>query len=297
MNRLLAGISLVALLSVQGLAQGKPDSVVPVWPQSPPAWKAPDQQEHDTSGDDGRTVAGKRVTRLGFVSQPELHVYRAAGSDGDTAVLICPGGGYNILAWDLEGTEIAEWLQSIGVTAIVVKYRVPTGGSENKWLAPVQDIQRSLSLVRSGGIEGVSPKRIGVLGFSAGGNAAARTAAAKERYYESIDGHDQSVCEADFAILIYPAWLVESDNETQLIPELKISEKSPPMFFAHAFDDRVTCMSSVALFSELKRNGVAAALHVFSSGGHGFGGRMAGQPTDAWRGLCETWMKQQGWLK
>ncbi len=297
MNRRIAIIFLVALLNAQAFAEGKPDAVISIWPQSPPEWNAPDQPERDTTGPDGRTVAGKRVVRFGFVSHPELHVYRAPGSSGDTAVLICPGGGYNILAWDLEGTEIAEWLQSIGVTAVVVKYRVPTSGSESKWLAPVQDIQRSLSLVRSGAIEGLAPKRIGVLGFSAGGNAAARTAMASKRYYDGIDEHDQAMCSADFAVLIYPAWLVKSENESQLIDELKVTEKTPPMFFAHAFDDRVTCMSSVTLFSELKRNGVASSLHVFSSGGHGFGGRQAGQPTDAWPSLCESWMKQQGWLE
>ena len=297
MNRPIAVICLVSLAGIQALAEGKPDSVHSIWPQSPPEWKAPDEQERDTTGPDGRLVAEKPVIRLGFVSDPELHVYRASGSSGDTAVLICPGGGYNILAWDLEGTEIAEWLQGIGVTAVVVKYRVPTSGSESKWLAPVQDIQRSLSLVRSGSIQGLAPKRIGVLGFSAGGNAAARAALSSKRHYDTIDEHDQAACSADFAVLVYPAWLVKSDNETQLIDELSVTEKSPPMFFAHAFDDRVSCMSSVTLFGELKRNGVDSSLHVFSSGGHGFGGRQAGQTTDAWPGLCESWMKQQGWLE
>ena len=191
----------------------------------------PDQPEQDTSGPDGRTVAEKPVIRLGFVSQPELHVYRPKGNPSDTAVLICPGGGYSILAWDLEGTEIAQWLQGIGVTAIVVKYRVPTRTSEPKWLAPVQDIQRSVSLVRSGAIEGVSPKRIGVLGFSAGGNASARVATAAQRHYELIDAHDEASATPDFAVLVYPAWLVRGDDETKLIEELEVTKDSPPMFF------------------------------------------------------------------
>lgn len=297
MIRLIASVLWSGLLVQQVLAQAQPDAVVPIWPKSPPVWTAPTEPERTTTGADGRTVAGRPVIRIGFVSQPELHVYRAPNPSSETAVLVCPGGGYNILAWDLEGTEVATWLQGIGVTAVVVKYRVPTSGSDPKWLAPVQDIQRSLSLLRAGAVDGVTPKRIGVLGFSAGGNAAARTATATQRHYQAIDKHDESGCAADFAVLVYPAWLVEPDHENKLIDELKLSDKSVPMFMAHAFDDRVTCMSSVTLFSELKRLGVPSALHVFASGGHGFRARPAGQPTDAWPGLCQAWMQQQGWLE
>jgi endo-1,4-beta-xylanase len=297
MFRFITSLGLFALLCFPAVAQPAADLVQPIWPKSPPQWDTPAEQERDTTGEDGRTVAGRRVVRLGYVSEPELHVYRAKVGSGETAVLVCPGGGYNILAWDLEGTEIAQWLQGIGVTALVVKYRVPTSRSDPKWLAPVQDIQRSISLIRSGAIEGVSPKRIGVLGFSAGGNAAARTATAAQRFYDPIDTNDGADFNADFAILVYPAWLVEKEDESQLIEDLQVSEKSPPMFFAHAFDDRVSCMSSVTLFSELRRHGVRSALHIFSTGGHGFGARASGQPTDAWPGLCRAWMEQQGWLE
>jgi endo-1,4-beta-xylanase len=270
--------------------------VVSIWPDSPPEWDAPDESERDTSGPDSRRIADKPVIRLGFVSKPELHVYRPENNTTDTAVLVCPGGGYSILAWDLQGTEIAQWLQGIGVTAIVVKYRVPTRSSSAKWLAPVQDIQRSISLVRSGAIEGVSPKRIGVLGFSAGGNASCRVATASKRHYQKIDKHDQASPNPDFAVLVYPSRLIKEDNPTQLIDEIKVTEGSPPMFLAHADDDRITCMNSVTLFSQLKQHGVASSLHVFASGGHGFGGRKADKPTDTWMELCSSWMRSQGWL-
>jgi endo-1,4-beta-xylanase len=297
MPRFITSLGLTALLCFPAAAQPAADVVQPIWPKSPPQWDAPAEQERDTTGEDGRMVAGRRVVRLGFVSVPELHVYRAKSGPGETAVLVCPGGGYNILAWNLEGTEIAQWLQGIGVTAVVVKYRVPTSRSDRNWLAPVQDMQSAISLVRSGAIEGVSPKRIGVLGFSARGNAAARTATAAQRFYDPIDDRDLAKCNADFAILVYPAWLVEKEDQSQLIEDLEVSETSPPMFFAHAYDDRVTCMSSVTLFSELRRHGVASALHIFSSGGHGFGARPSGQATDAWPALCQAWMEQQGWLE
>lgn len=272
------------------------DQIVPLWPEAPPQWIAPQQRERDTTGSDGRRVADQRVTRLGFVSKPELHVFHASGDSSDTAVLICPGGGYSILAWDLEGTEIAQWLQRKGVTGIVVKYRVPTRKNDPNWLAPVQDIQRGLSLVSSGAIEGVSAKHLGVLRFSAGGNAAARVATATMRHYEPTDQHDRGNYQPDFAVLIYPAWLIREDDPNQLIDAIEVTSQTPPMFFAHAADDRVDCMSSVSLFSALKRNQVPSSLHVFASGGHGFGGRIAGSPTDAWKGLCETWMQNQDWM-
>lgn len=293
---LLAAAGLLSPCVVADDGKSTADLIVSIWPDSPPPWLAPDQPEHDTSGPDGRSVGGKPVIRLGFVSKPELHVYQPKQNASDTAVLVCPGGGYSILAWDLEGTEIAQWLQGVGVTAIVVKYRVPTGKSEAKWLAPVQDIQRSVSLVRSGAINGVSPKRIGVLGFSAGGNAAARVATAAKRYYQPIDSHDEASANPDFAVLVYPAYLVGEGDSAKLIDDLEINEKSPPMFFAHAADDRVSCINSVMMFSKLTENGVASSLHVFASGGHGFGGRVANQPTDAWRDLCTDWMKSQGWF-
>lgn len=272
-------------------------SVHRLWPDEPPAWQPPQEPEGDTTGEDGRLVAGKRVIRLGHVSTPQLHVYRPpAGSDTGTAVVICPGGGYSILAWDLEGTEIAEWLQGLGVTAAVLKYRVPTRGADQRWLAPVQDIQRAVGVIRSGGIEGVDVERVGVLGFSAGGNAAVRASVAKQRYYDAVDRHDRTSPRPDFAILVYPAWLVQQDDPTKLDEAIEVDGQTPPMFFAHARDDRVTCMSSVQLFAALIREDIPAALHVFSGGGHGFGARPTGEEHDAWPALCERWLQTRGWL-
>ncbi|MFK8112926.1 MAG: alpha/beta hydrolase [Rubripirellula sp.] len=279
------------------LTAGTADLVVPVWPEAPPTWKAPTEKERDTSTEKSGKIAGQPLMRLGFVSKPELHVFRAEKKQSTgTVVLIAPGGGYSILAWDLEGTEIAQWLQGIGVTAIVVKYRVPTRESETKWLAAVQDIQRSVSLVRSGAIEGVDAKAIGVLGFSAGGNASARVATATKRHYQPVDSADATSASPDFGVLIYSAWLNQKEDPHQLDRDFIVHEKSPPMFLAAAQDDRKYVMSSVTMFRALSDHGVKASLHVFERGGHGFGGRTAGLPTDAWRGLCETWMRDQGWV-
>ncbi|TWU60516.1 Acetylxylan esterase precursor [Rubripirellula tenax] len=295
MQRFHLFLILLSVIASSVMAQDA-DQVLSVWPKSPPQWTPPTESERDTSGADGRPVAGKPVIRLGFVSTPQVHVYRPAENDTSTAVVICPGGGFSILAWDLEGTEIAQWFQSIGVTAIVLKYRVPTREADPRWKAPVQDVQRAISMIRAGTIEGVRPSRVGVLGFSAGGNTAAHAALASERHYDAVDSVDGASCTPDFAVLVYPAWLVQEDDSSQLIDTLAVDENSPPMFLAHAADDRIDAASSVTMFTTLKQHGVASSLHVFATGGHGFGGRIAGAPTDAWRGLCESWMKSKGWL-
>ena len=270
--------------------------VVDVW-EKIPAWNAPTEPETDTTKPDANKVAGKRVIRLGNVAKPELHLFPATGDDcADTTVVIAPGGGYSILAWDLEGTEVAQWLNSIGVSAAVLKYRVPTRSEAQNWLPAVQDIQRSISLIRSGAMKELPAKQIGVLGFSAGGNAAARSATAPKRFYDASDSSDEASFLPDFGVLVYPAWLVQKDDASKLIDDLKVTSATPPMFFAHARDDRVTCMSSVTLFAQLQRHNIAASLHVFADGGHGFGLRPNGTSEDRWPLLCESWMRSQGWL-
>jgi acetyl esterase/lipase len=211
-------------------------------------------------------------------------------------VVICPGGGHYILAYDLEGTEVAEWLNSIGVTGIVLKYRVPAREREQRWRAAVQDAQRAVSVVRSRAEEwGVDPERIGILGFSAGGETAGLTALFEdERTYDAVDSSDQASCRPNFAILIYPGGFV--DREDQLRDHIKVSSTTPPMFFVHALDDGVSPFHSVALFSELKNAGVPAELHVYSAGGHGYGLRRTELPVTQWPARCSDWMHQMGWL-
>ena len=267
----------------------KPDQVVRLWPGDPPTWKSPEIAESDTSKLDSRKQAGKSVIRIGNVSVPQLHVYHPASGPSETVVLVCPGGGYSILAWDLEGTEIATWLSGHGVSAVVLKYRVPTRSEAQKWLAPVQDIQRAIAVVRGENLTDLKPSRVGVLGFSAGGNASARAALATKRFYEPVDTNDEASFKPDFAVLVYPAWL-NQNGSSKMIDDLHVSDQSPPMFLAHATDDHISSLSSVAVYSALKQNGVSAEMHLFASGGHGFGGRVANLPTDAWRTLCMDWI-------
>jgi acetyl esterase/lipase len=276
-----------------------------LWPQSPPAWIGTNEAERDTSGSDGRDVAGKPVIRLGHVSKPQLHYFPAAADrvkDPETVILICPGGGYSILAWDLEGTEIASQFNALGYSAAVVKYRVPTRQTDQAWLPPVQDIQRAVSMLRQSSSSQGNDfhfKRVGVVGFSAGGNAAARVAtAAGKRFYDAIDAVDNASCQVDFAGLIYPWLMIEdpakakADNTKPhgIIPDLTINESTPPMFFTHAIDDGISYRNSSELFDVVRAKGVKAELHVFGSGGHGFGARDRNLAAATWPAQMALWI-------
>lgn len=272
---------------------------IPIWPATPPGDEGLEMAaEQDTSGPDGRTVAGKQVIRLGNVAIPTLEVYQPEqGQANGTAVVICPGGGHRILAYDLEGTEVAQWLQSIGVTAFVLKYRVPAREGRPLWHAAVQDAQRAMSFVRANAKQwSLNPKRIGILGFSAGGQTAALASLLKQRQYEAIDEVDKTSLRPDFSVLIYPAYLVEKGAENQLVDDVTVTDGAPPMFLAHAWDDGVTPQSSIQLASALKQVGVKAELHLFDRGGHGYGMRPTEDPVTHWPKLCARWMEVNGWI-
>jgi acetyl esterase/lipase len=196
---------------------------------------------------------------------------------------------------------VAAWLNSIGVTGIVLKYRVPRRPGTPGDQAPPQaqmDAQRAISLVRSRAKElGIDPKRIGMLGFSAGGHLTAWTATNFDRRsYEPLDEIDKESCRPDFAVLIYPGYLVPKDK-SELAPDVRVSKETPPTFFAHAGDDGVSPLNSVVMYHALKKAGVPAELHVYASGGHGFGLRPTGKPCATWPQRCAEWMSAQGFLK
>jgi len=241
------------------------------------------------------------IQRLTDVSEPTLTIYRPARDiDTHAAVVICPGGGYHILAWDLEGTEVAEWLNSIGVTGIVLKYRVPRSGEmldDGQPLGPLQDAQRAMSLVRSRAQEwGIDPHRIGILGFSAGGHLAAATSTRfKTRAYPSSDAVDRVSCRPDFAVLIYPAYLIAKGKDS-LSATLPVTKATPPMFLAMAENDPVNVDNAVAVFRALKHAGVSTEMHLYAAGGHGFGLRKSKLPCCTWPKRCEEWMRGQGVL-
>jgi acetyl esterase/lipase len=291
------------VLALTALAAAAPAPLVlNVWPGTPPGETKPLPPEGDTTKNDGRMVAGRRVIRIGNVSTPQLAVYQPAKDKANgAAVVICPGGGFNILAYDLEGTEVAAWLNSIGVTAVVLKYRVPARDPHKRWLAPVQDAQRAMSIVRSNASAwGLDPKRIGILGFSAGGATAGYTALFRDaRQYPAIDAVDAVSSRPDFALLIYTAYFVER-GQTALNPALPVTftADAPPMFLVHAFDDGVPVQNALLIAAELKKVNVPAEVHVYDTGGHGYGLRPVPElPVTTWPQRAEAWLARRGLLK
>ncbi|MEQ1827275.1 MAG: serine hydrolase [Pirellula sp.] len=267
---------------------------IPIWPDKAPGEVSELPESEFTEGGT-RFIAGKRIYLVTNVSKPELAIYRPEPSkDTGAAVVICPGGAHRLLAYDLEGTEVAQWLNSIGVTGIVLKYRVPSRTPEFKCQAALQDVQRAISLVRSRAKEfGIDSQRIGVLGFSAGGEVAARASLQfNDRKYTKIDAVDEVPCRPDFSMLIYPAYLV--DKQGELLQELKPTAQTPPTFFVHAWDDNVTPLSSLQLATELKKIAVSCELHLFRTGGHGYGLRhVDGMPVTDWANQAALWLNNQ----
>ena len=215
--------------------------------------------------------------------------------------MIFPGGAYNILAYNHEGTEVAEWLNSIGVTAVVVKYRVPRRPDQAKHLAPLQDAQRAIRLVRQhAGAWKIDPKRIGVLGFSAGAHLTLLAATNyDEKVYDPVDDADKISARPDFAAPIYLAYARGEKAEIARVDipleeNIKITPQTPPMFLSVTDDDRVGSMGSVMVYAKMREQSVPCELHVFVKGGHGYGIRSSGGPAAEWNILCEKWLHQIG---
>ncbi|MSR31127.1 MAG: alpha/beta hydrolase [Gemmataceae bacterium] len=269
--------------------------IIRVWPGKAPGELGkigPEKVEPNNPAEKNSTI------RLTNVSEPTLTLFLPKKTPANgAAVIVCPGGGHRILAWDKEGTEVAEWLASQGVTAFVLKYRVPARDESRRWLAAVQDAQRAVSLVRSRAEEWkIDPTRLGILGFSAGGETAGLTALFNEKQYDAVDAVDKTSSQPNFAVLVYPGGLTEKD-QPKLQSHVRVSKDTPPMFFAHASDDRVTPLNSVLLYAELKKFEVPAELHIYAKGGHGFGLRPSSSPASTWPARCAEWMKNMGFLQ
>ncbi|OGV57192.1 MAG: hypothetical protein A2283_21035 [Lentisphaerae bacterium RIFOXYA12_FULL_48_11] len=232
------------------------------------------------------------IIRLGHVTRPNLTLYKVIKSDGATpAVIVCPGGGYSILAMNLEGTEIAEWLNAIGVTAIILKYRVP-----NNRQGAFQDVQRAFRAARQNAKEwNIDPNRIGIIGFSAGGHLSARASNGFEtKSYEPVDKADELSCRPDFAMLIYPAYLTTKD--CSIVEELPITANTPKTILIQTQDDGIPVENSIYYYLALKKAKVPSELHIFPCGGHGYGLRPSKNAVSSWPTLCQGWMQKNGLL-
>ncbi len=293
--------SIVAALLAVNAAVTQEQSIAPIslWPSAAPGDTGDLGEEKDmTKPKDGK-VADKPVIRLGNVSKPTITFYPAPKEKNTgTTVVVCPGGGYNILAMDLEGTEICEWFNSIGVNGVLLKYRVPARKGRPRHEAPVQDAQRAFGLVRQRAQEwGIDPNRIGVLGFSAGAHLAATLCANNEkRAYDPIDAADQLICRPDFAFLIYPAYLTLEKEGYKLAPEIPVTAQTPPTFIMQTQDDGIKVENSLYYYLALKTAKVPAELHVYPSGGHGYGLRPSSKMVSTWPKRAEDWLRGRGML-
>ncbi len=287
-----ATLLMTTLLMTAMIAAAEPIEMK-LWPQGVPGETDEPGPAKAQAGDDG-------VLRVTYVGEPTITVYRAAEkSASGCAVVICPGGGYNILAWDKEGTEVAEWLNSIGVTGIVLKYRVPRRDKDQPHKAPLQDAQRAIRLARGNAEKwAIDPTRIGILGFSAGGNLTVMAGTHWDRTtYERMDEADDLSCRPDFMVPIYAAYLGDKDDPWTLSPLVRVTDKTPPTFMAVTQDDKQRGAHAALLLVALKKAGVPSELHVYSRGGHGYGLRRSNNPVCTWPNRCEDWLRVSGLLE
>jgi acetyl esterase/lipase len=222
--------------------------------------------------------------RVMDVAEPTMTVYRAQKPNG-VCVIVAPGGGYMFMSYQTEGSQVCEWLNTIGVTGVLLKYRVPTRDEKEPFTMPVEDARQAMKLVRARATEWkINPKRVGLLGFSAGGNLLGHAA---------WDTGERP----DFGVMIYGGGFLDYTDKTKFKPGFTIPKVAPPMFFAVAHDDKSNPEEAARLYLEYKRLGLPAELHIFSKGGHGFGMRKTGFPIDGWPQRAAEWMMSIGYFK
>lgn len=269
----------LSLTLFSGIALAVPLDDLPLWPDK----TAIDQETVQPDTGDG-------VIRLTDIAHPSVRVFPAPNATSPTpAVLICPGGAYAKLAYNKEGTEIAEWLHTLGVAGVVLKYRVPDDRD-----GALQDAQRAMGLIRHHAEAwNIDPARVGVLGFSAGGHLAARVSNNyAQRTYPVVDDADILPCRPDFTVLVYPAYIAK-DTYT-VAAEIPVNSETPPAFIVQTQDDRHYINSSLAYYMALKDAGVPGELHVYPVGGHGYGMRSSENAIAGWPGLCARWLQTTG---
>src|SRR5450432_1961477 len=299
---------------------------IPIWPGSVPDSQPSAAPESVATTGKEELVAGKPWVYVSNVSVPTLTVYSPKSKNTGAAVVVFPGGGYQILAIDLEGSEVCDWLTTKGITCVLLKYRVtnvgpyPKSGPYPESPMALEDAQRTVGLVRFHAAEwNVDPHKIGVLGFSSGGHlSAAMSTHFKKRLYPVVDAADQQSCRPDFAVAIYPGHLsisaaewdakrgtkkfaihypATADKDLGLNPDIPVTHQTPPTFLLQAEDDHVDNVNdSLAYYIALKNAGVPVEMHLYAQGGHAFGLRRTKLPVTRWPELVETWLAALGMI-
>lgn len=285
---------------------------MPIWPGAAPDAQPVAGPEIATTRLKDNLVGGRPWTYISNVSLPTMTVYSPTGKNTGAAVVVFPGGGYQILAIDLEGTEVCDWLTAKGITCVLLKYRVPglalypksapyprSGPYPHSPIA-LEDAQRTVGLVRWNAAKWhIDPHKIGVLGFSAGGHlVAAISTHFDQRLYPPADAADKESCRPDFGIVLYPGHMLENASKAfALNPAIPVSSQTPPTFLLHAEDDPVDpVQNSLAYFIALKKAGVPVEMHLYAHGGHAFGLRRTEFPITEWPQLVERWLRTIGMI-
>lgn len=277
-----------------------------LWPGTPPDARPLPGPEYSATGK--KLIGGKPITGVYNVSQPTLTVYAPSGKSTGTAVVVFPGGGFQGLAMDLEGTDVCDWLTSTGITCVLLKYRVPSipyvwqcdcrPNNRELSVPSLQDAQRTMRLVRQHAAQWhIDPHKVGVLGFSAGGYLVAEISTNFARHlYAPVDAADKESARPDFAMPIYPGHLAMDDGK--LNPNVPVSRDTPPTFLVQAEDDHVDGIDqALVYYTALKNAGAPVEMHLYARGGHAFGLRPTSDPITRWPALAETWLRTIGMIR
>ena len=302
--------SLAVAIGAPGLAAGQTawqpspgHTQVPIWPGAVPdaqPVKGPEMSATVVNATGSpKLVGGRPWVYVDRVSRPTMTVYSPGGSNTGVAVVVFPGGGYNVLAIDLEGTEACDWLTSKGITCVLLKYRVPCvkSGPYRDCQTALQDAQRTLGLVRFHAARWhIDPHKIGVLGFSAGGHmVAALSTHFDKRLYRTVDAADTVSCRPDFAIALYPGHLAVNERHFALNPDIQVTSRTPPTFLLQAEDDPIDPVeNSMVYHAALRKARVPVELHLYVKGGHAFGLRRTSFPITEWPQLVAKWLETIG---
>lgn len=285
-------LSTLPLLAVTVPADERPESI-DIWPGLAPGEQTKQRGEQMPR----RPQEKPPVTRVIKISYPTLEVFRPDEKRANgVGVLILPGGGFGKVVPDMEGSEAARWLNQLGITAFVLSYRTRNNNEKSElWKRPLQDSQRALRYIRAHADHwDLKSDKVGLLGFSAGGQVAAIHSTTSDAAYEPIDAVDKASFRPDFSLFIYP-WNVYDAKKQKLVPEIQITSQTPPAFIVHTHDDASTSLGAVMIYAGLKQHGVSAELHVYQTGGHGYGTRPRPQSDiGTWTQRGTDWLIQRG---
>lgn len=286
-------LSLCVLFVLAELAIAAEPITLKLWPDGPPTAMVP---KSDATVKLIQSYGGAGPSRITDVSDPTITIFRPEKPNG-TSVIVAPGGGFMFLSYAHEGTQVCEWLNSLGVTAVLLKYRTPTRDEKEMFELPVQDAERALGLVRHHAAEwNLDPRRVGLLGFSAGANLTGHAAWDRgDRTYPQQPELDDPRG-PDFLVFIYGGGFLDKDDISKLRAGFSIPADAPPVFMLVAHDDKSNPVEMAMLYLEYKKRDLSAELHIYAKGGHGFGMRKSGQPINDWPQRCAEWMKSLGYL-